>query len=197
MQSLAAENSAPKAKRRKLDHAPDPELAKEDENDDQDELKNAEDADRVEEAEEGPETATDGLLEDDADEEDSLDPFESHFASPDDNVLARRLKALQLNQWSTQKTVIPKLGKVMINIPLDADVKPPTIASISGPAQLKLKQKLADAAKKLRPAFDHLEMSFAPLLFGYQDLLYCERTPVNSESLRRLTCLHAVNHVFK
>jgi U3 small nucleolar RNA-associated protein 25 len=199
MQSLAAENAAPKAKRRKLDHLSETTVVKDNEKNGQNELDIAEDVDRVDEAEEGPETATDGFLEgDEAEEaEDASDPFESHFANPNDNVLARRLKSVQLNQWSTQKLLLPKVGRALINIPQDEDTSKKSPSSISGPGQLNLKQKLADIAQKLRPSFNDLEIAIAPLIFNYQDVLYCQRSPANSENLRRLTCLHAVNHVFK
>lgn len=191
MQSLAAE-SAPQPKRRKLEHI---EEAKEL---DQVEEDLEDDVDGAEEEEDGPETAIDGLLEDDDEPEDSSDPFEAHFADPDDNILARRLKSVQSNQWSTRKTVLPSVGKAVIKLPEDDGYTTDTaLPNISGPGELKLKQKLTVVISKQRPAFDELEKSIAPLIFNYQDVLYCERTPASGESLRRLTCLHAVNHVFK
>ena len=191
MQSLAAE-SAPRSKRRKLEHI---EEAKELERGDED-LEN--DADGVEEEEEGPETAVDGLMEDDGEQEDTSDPFETHFANPDEHILARQLMFVKNNQWSTRKTVLPGIGKAIFNSPGDGGhTTDAVLANMSGPGELKLKQKLAVAISKQRPAFDELEKSLAPLIFSYQDVFYCERTPASGQSLRRLTCLHAINHVFK
>lgn len=193
MQSFTSE-SGPQAKRRKLDQAPDSKSAKATEEDDLDLV--PDDVDDVEEPEEGPETATDGLLEEYEEVlEDSSDPFEVHFADPDNNVLSERLKSLEQNQWASQKTSILKFGKMLISIPQKED--PKTNPSASGPDELKLKQKLASVMSKKRPEFDDLEKNIAPSIFGYQDVLYCERSPTNSETLRRLACLHAVNHVFK
>ncbi|EKD14426.1 uncharacterized protein L3040_005741 [Drepanopeziza brunnea f. sp. 'multigermtubi'] len=194
MQSFTESGPGHQAKRRKLDHVPE---AEPHQNDNEDISENiADDADEVEEPEEGPETATDDILEDD-DTEDSSDPFEAHFAAPDDNILSKRLKALELNQWTTQKICLQKISKAVVSLPGNEESKAFAPATILGPSQLKLKQKLANVMGKQRPNFDPLEKSLAPLMFNYQDILFCERNTGNSESLRRLACLHAVNHVFK
>ena len=193
MQSLTAE-STPRPKRRKLEHV---EELKESEPTVED-LEKDVDGVEEEEEEEDPETATEGLLEDSDEPEDSSDPFEVHFADPDDNILVRRLKSVQNNQWSTRKTALPNIGRTVINLPEDDEYNAVTaLPAISGPGELKLKQKLATVISKQISTFDDLEKSIAPLVFNYQDVLYCERTPAVSESLRRLTCLHAVNHIFK
>lgn len=195
MQTFAAE-SGPQAKRRKLDHVPEPKPV-EDEVEDETLNADGKDVDEVEEPEEGPEAATDGALEDEDDNEDESDPFQTHFAAPDDNVLAQRLKALGLNQWTTQKFPLNKGSKAVVSMPDIKDFNNFAHTVISGPSELKLKQKLANVMGKKRPKFDPLEKAIASLIFNYQDVLYCERSTANAESLRRLTCLHAVNHVFK
>jgi U3 small nucleolar RNA-associated protein 25 len=157
------------------------------------------DLDQVEEAEEGPETAIEGRLEeDDNDVQDPLDPFETHFADPDDNILSRRLKALEKQSWTTQKSQISKIGKAVISIPDDGRSEGITVpGALSGPGNLKLKHKLAGSFTKHTTTFDPLEQVLAPCIFNYHDVLFCERTVSNAEQLRRLTCLHAINHVFK
>ncbi len=157
------------------------------------------DVDKVEEEEEGPETAVDGVFEEDEHEIDDVsDPFELRFANPDDNLLSRRLKALEKSQWAFQKSSLPQVGKAVIYFPDDTEgsgrIMPVAITSPSG---LKLKQKLAISLTKRTTMFDPLEQSIASYLFNYNDILFCERTSANSERLRRLTCLHAVNHIFK
>ncbi|RDW91322.1 putative U3 small nucleolar RNA-associated protein 25 [Coleophoma crateriformis] len=194
MQSLAAD-SAPQSKRRKLDHKPEPESL---ESLDERPVDGNDDADYVEEAEAGPESDIDDLLEDEDDEEDSSDPFEVHFANPNENILSQRLESIQQNQWTTTKAMVLKSGKATVAVPgKDTSKALNTLPTVSSPGALKLKQKLASIITKQRPSFDEIEAAVAPLFFGYQDVLYCERDTKNSEKLRRLVCLHAVNHVFK
>jgi U3 small nucleolar RNA-associated protein 25 len=193
LQSLAVD-SAPAAKRRKLDSSAAQEQIKLAEEDEEVEPNN--DVDKVEEAEEGPETAIHGV--EDEDVEDATDPFEAHFANPDDNVLSRRLKNLKMNKWSTQKISLPKLEKAVIGLPENEISKEAALPPVvHNPAGLKIKQKLVRPITKLKPTFDSLEQTMAASIFAYRDILFCERTTSNSESLRRLACLHAVNHVFK
>ncbi|KAK7755982.1 rRNA-binding ribosome biosynthesis protein utp25 [Diatrype stigma] len=201
MQSLA-KDSAPQAKRRKVAHQdgesrskpkartePEPEPEPELEDEDRD-------LDHVEEPEEDPEAEVEFVVDGDDDEEDTSDPFETHFAKPDQDLLQKRLKAVDAGEY-TQTQHEQNGWRIVKNIPgkdLPPSKEPPTI---SGPSSLKLKQRLAGTANKLRPAFDDLEQVLYPLVFGYQDVLFCGRTVQNAENLRRMACLHAVNHVFK
>jgi U3 small nucleolar RNA-associated protein 25 len=195
LQSLSV-NSKPPAKRRKLDAPQGTDVASRTYEDITIDTMN--DMDQVEEAEEGPELSVHGLLgEDEGDAEEASDPFEAHFADSNDNDLSRRLSAIQKDQWTTQKVVLSKLGKALFSVPeavRSADISLPV--AISGPGGLKLKQKLAGSVTRQTPIFDTLEKSLAPCIFHYHDVFFCERTPSNSESIRRLACLHAVNHVF-
>lgn len=194
MRSLSAD-VPPQAKRRKIQHESTTSITSENgvaattetvQNDD------------VDEVEEGPETATEGVLEnDDEDGEDDEDPFGSHFANPDENVLGQRLKAIQKNQWTSHKVILPGVGRAMLSMPQSEGSTMVTSKPVIGADDLKLKQKLVAAMSKIRPKFNQLEQSLASLIFGYQDTLFCERNVKNAESLRRLACLHAVNHVFK
>lgn len=187
------EDSGPQAKRRKLDHPSKPETKEED--NEAEDISDVEDVDHVDEPEEGPESAIE--VDDDDESEDASDSFEVHFANPDQNILKERLSCLQRNQWSSQKAVLSTGAKVVSSCPQKTDVKPSIPHPITNLGGLKLKQKLVASMSKQMSNLDAVESSLAPFIFGNQDILYCERSPVNSESLRRLTCLHAINHVFK
>ncbi len=62
---------------------------------------------------------------------------------------------------------------------------------------LKLKRRLIGPAKSLMAQLNTVEGAIAPYVASYHDILFCHRSYENAESLRRLTCLHALNHVFK
>jgi U3 small nucleolar RNA-associated protein 25 len=195
IQSLTA-SASPQAKRRKLDLHQESNVDKTTPVDTGLELD--EDTDEIAEEENGSEAAIDEVSEgEDSDVESREDPFDAHFANPDENLLKARLQSLQKGTWS-QERLTTKTGKIVTAVPESANSEGyAEITSVSGPKELKLKQKLAVSITKQRRSFDDLEKTIAVHMFNYKDLLFCERSPTNSEKLRRLACLHAVNHVFK
>lgn len=131
------------------------------------------------------------------DEEDITDPYTAHFADIESNELSRRLKAVQANEWRTEKYSIPNLGSCTVSAPETTQgplIRKPTILS---PADLSLKKRLAEASRKHLPSFDPLQQALAPYICNYADVLAGNRTPQNAASLRSLACLHALNHILK
>lgn len=202
MQSLSKE-SAPSAKRRKLDHQSEeakssttkPESEQEVEAEEDEER----DIDHVDEPEEGPENEiiVDDDDDDDEDIPDSSDPFETHFVDPDQDVLQTRLKSIQANEYS-QSHSEQNGWRLIRNLPgKDTTQVAPLPPLILGPSGLKLKQKLIEPASRKRSTYDKLEQVLYPLTFSYNDVLFCGRTTKNAEDLRRMACLHSVNHIFK
>lgn len=195
MQSLAGA-AEPRSKRRKINH-PDETTLTDEVHDSQDETK---DIDNIAEDEETDDLfPNDGLPDgDEEDNPDSADPFQVHFADPDDNALTKKLKSLQSRNWTTSKVSLGKIGTASIAVPqVDGIDEPPFSELVLEAGALKLKQKLANTIKVQNITFEPLEQTLAGHIFGYQDTFVCGRSPENSESLRRLTCLHAINHVFK
>ncbi|KAI0164452.1 DUF1253-domain-containing protein [Hypoxylon sp. FL1284] len=199
MQSLSKESEV-QAKRRKLDHQP--QEAKPRSKSDQAEAETVEegeerDIDHVDEPEEGPEA--DIVADDDEDDEipDASDPFETHLVSPDQDGLQKRLKGIQANEW-TQSHTEQNGWRLIRNLPGEDSSGTTTLPTpIPGPSSLNLKTRLAETVSRKRPTFDKLEQVLYPLTFAYNDLLFCARTTKNAENLRRMACLHSVNHVFK
>ncbi|KAI2470889.1 DUF1253-domain-containing protein [Annulohypoxylon bovei var. microspora] len=200
MQSLSKESeSGPRNKRIKLEHQPEetksnanPEQLEDIEVDREEE----QDVDHVEDVEEGPE---DEILGDDNDDDipDSSDPFETHFVSPDQDGLPKRIKSIQANEY-TQTHSEQNSWRIIRNLPgKDTTQLTPLPSPIPGPSSLKLKHRLVETVSRKRPTFDKLEQVLYPLTFAYNDLLFCGRTAKNAENLRRMACLHSINHIFK
>ena len=195
------ENPANNAKRRKLGHpqtvaelpSTQDMAAPEDEVDVEEEV----DADLGDKPEEELEDGSVDEISEDEDQADESDPFETHFASPKEDEVSKKIQAIERNEWTSSKRV-SQTSRIVFSQPrVGEDVKAPTPVLFSGPSDLKLKQKLQDSIASLRPKFDSVEQMVAPLLFQYYDTLFFDRNVANAESLRRLACIHAVNHVFK
>lgn len=204
MRSLAVD-SAPAAKKRKINH---PDLAKRQKKssakaeDAESSDGSPEDPDEVDEPEGDPEKDHEGALPEDlfGDEEDKpdlTDPFEAHFAEPDENELPVRLGAIQASKWQPKRIAVQGV-RTLLSVPIGADGKGiSTPMAVAGPEDLKLKRRLRENMQSKRPNFDSTESMLSPFLFQYYDIMFCERNISNAESLRRIACLHAVNHVFK
>ncbi|SCO77621.1 related to spt5p [Fusarium oxysporum] len=194
LQSFNNESSAPNAKRRKLDHKKSTQSQTEEDSSGQDE-DTEKDIDRSEdEAEEQVEEKLDD--EDDSeDEENPTDPFDVHFAHPNDNTVSQRVKSVQKNDWATKRALLHNMRATILYPGSDTGSEiPKPIAGLEG---LQLKQKLRETSSRKIGDFDALQRNLGPLIFNYNDVLFCDRTVQNSDSLRELACLHALNHVFK
>ncbi|KAK0635639.1 hypothetical protein B0T17DRAFT_612470 [Bombardia bombarda] len=208
MRSLV-ESAPHKAKRRKLDHSSTEESAKRSKtkpasNDvDMDGEPQDGDADLVDEPEEAPEeidapeeVAPEDLFDLD-DNLDTTDPFETHISAPDDAIVQPRLRAIKAGNWRTER-VTSKGTRIQVNVPnVDGSDGWSMPAPVNGIADLKLKKKLDETLSKKHATFDLVEQTIAPFLFDYQDVLYCNRTVASADSARRITCLHALNHILK
>ncbi|CAN9252294.1 unnamed protein product [Alternaria alternata] len=193
LQSFSSRNTGSdehRKKRRKLGHdGPEPDV----EVDDESSTLEAEDA--VAEEEEEEEMDNDEVSDEDEQEEQKLEQaYERHFANPDENELATRLKRIAANQWTSQKLDRkPGLGAGVLQVPSD-EVKTP-VRKLRSVRDVELKARLVENAQKRIGTFDDLEQAITPSIFGYQDLLFGARTVQNASRLRDITCLHALNHI--
>lgn len=196
MQSFA-KDKPPQPKRRKLDQGLGSETAAlEESGSDLDEAE-AQDADLVEEDEEDP---AEEVADEDEDSDDEVsndsDPFEAHFANPNMAQVEQRLKSIEANESSTSQVELNKWRVTRVLPGRDATQSARQLSTISDSTDLKLKQRVEEAASK-NSTFDTLEQVLYPLMFGYNDLLFCGRTPGNAENIRQMASLHAINHIFK
>ncbi|CAI9634499.1 unnamed protein product [Alternaria burnsii] len=192
LQSFSSRNTGSdehRKKRRKLGHdEPEPDVQVDEESP----ALEAEDAVAEEEEEE---LDNDEVEDEDDQEEQKLEQaYERHFANPDENELAMRLKRIAANQWTSQKLDRkPGLGAGVLQVPSD-EVKTP-VRKLRSVRDVDLKARLVENAQKRIGTFDELEQAITPSIFGYQDLLFGARTVQNANRLRDITCLHALNHI--
>lgn len=145
---------------------------------------------------------TDGhAVEDDQDQdglvEDQTDPFEYHFANPDSKIVSKRLKAIKDVKWtSVSKTTSDGLRQ-QYSLPDSQEGATPGPSSTRTLEGLKFKRRIGETGQKLWGQLGVTQREIASPIFNYKDVLFGSRTIDNAASLRELTVLHALNHVFK
>lgn len=130
-------------------------------------------------------------------DEDETDPFEVHFANPDDNELSRRLKSVQAQEWKTDKQQIKHVGTNTVSAPKCVEGSAIRKSNITAAKDLPLKHRLQMSTGKSIGELDADQKALAPYMYNYQDIMTGNRTPRNADSIRNLNCLHAINHILK
>ncbi len=138
-------------------------------------------------------------MEDAVQSSENHDPFMRHFSGPDDDKeLEQKIQAVKESNWSTVKPMKIQKWSHTLKVPLVSGSNPePRSHTVSALKELTLKQRLRESSGKILPPMDKLSGNLAFSLFNYHDILFPHRTLDNSEILRKLACLHAINHVFK
>ncbi|KAF5227016.1 hypothetical protein FANTH_14904 [Fusarium anthophilum] len=180
LQSFNNESSAPDAKRRKLNHKnstqsqPEEDSSGEESHADDQDKDTEKDIDRAEDkAEEEVEEKLDDE-EDSEDEENPTDPFDVHFARPNDDTVSQRVKSVQKNDWAAKRALLQNMRATILHPGSDTGSEiPKPIAGLEG---LQLKQKLRETSSRKIGDFDALQRNLGPLLFDYNDVLFCDRT---------------------
>ncbi|CAI6100154.1 unnamed protein product [Clonostachys chloroleuca] len=194
------DSDSPKAKRRKLDNSSKVDIPKaeisdsENQEDFEEEPNETKDLDMADEGEDVEGEVEEQPEEDSDDEEDSTNPFDTHFAHPDADVSSKRVKAAKEGEWTTKRAVVKPWRATLMSPGSDVAIDIPRPQSVS---DLKLKHKLRETASRHLSDLDGTAKAFSSFLFGYQDILLCDRNVRNAHKLRQLTCLHALNHVLK
>lgn len=153
--------------------------------------------DRVDEPEDAEDLGVDDA-EESNDLEDDYDPFLKHFAQHEDTELSQEIRDVKNDSWATRMSDSRLEGGYFLKVPLVSSSALAHGSSIvSDTDDLQLKQKLQGPTKKLLPSLDRVTGRLASSIFNYRDVLFPQRTLKNAETLRKLTCLHVLNHVFK
>ncbi|KAG2414091.1 hypothetical protein HFD88_003282 [Aspergillus terreus] len=132
--------------------------------------------------------------EQDSDAEDGTDPFESHFASPKEADLTKKIQAVEAKKWTTAKKETEGL-RLVRSVPEGAEAS--FLPAMKSLANVKLKRKLQSTAKEAIPSISGHAQHLAPYVFDYQDVLYGARTTSNAVPMRDILAAHATNHVLK
>lgn len=139
------------------------------------------------------ENASEAAEDSDVEQDTLAGPFELHYANPDENELALRLKQIANNEWASKKFESGG-GRGLLQVPSAAE-KALSRRKMKSVRDVPLKARLVDNAQTAIGDFDSLEQAIAPSIFEYQDLLFGARTVHNASRLRDITCLHALNHI--
>lgn len=148
------------------------------------------------------EEADTGSTSDDASEEDDSaltksDPFETHL-NRENSYLKKLVSEASQRQWHRTRGQRDALGRVeRFHLGSVSDAKAPIEPMGKSLHDLRLIKRLQDSMASKEPKLSKLENLMAPVVFGYQDLLFCRRTAENSGQIRRATCLHVLNHIYK
>ncbi|PHH80832.1 hypothetical protein CDD82_1490 [Ophiocordyceps australis] len=156
------------------------------------------DVDKVEEAEQDQTLDADEQPLDDScsdSDEDSGDPFDVHFARPDEAQVAPAIQAIKKEKWSTKHMLFQSF-RAIISVP-ESGVNYDAPKPVTSLESINLKAKLKGTTRKRLAGLTKSQQALIPFMMGYQDVMFCQRTVQNSEELRESVCLHALNHVFK
>ena len=129
---------------------------------------------------------------------DDHDPFLEHFAQREDAELSQGIIDVKNGNWATRMSDSKLDGGYLFKVPqVSSSALVHGSSIVLDTNDLPLKQKLQELAKKALPSLDSMSGSLASSIFNYRDVLFPQRTLIIAEILRKLMCLHALNHVFK
>ncbi|MCJ1440069.1 MAG: rRNA-binding ribosome biosynthesis protein utp25 [Stictis urceolatum] len=156
---------------------------------------NVDEADEaVSESGEEPSDTESAELSEDGDANDSVDLFESHFNEVSEEYISKAVTEFQSSTWKPRKSVSKDGFKEVYVGPPETDSR---VSGLTSTKEIGLKQRLRRRAEKALPSFDGIYEQLAGAVFGYRDVLFCERTSRNAPTLRYMTSLHILNHVLK
>lgn len=133
----------------------------------------------------------------DSDDEDQEDPFEKHLNSAHEYEVEQAIKQVDKGEWTTARVQLGVLRHCHASSVAARPVLMPQEAPESAKEWPFLKRRVLDASTKALTQFNELEQGLGVALAQYHDVLFGGRTVDNASSLRKISVLHALNHVHK
>ncbi|KIV77739.1 hypothetical protein PV11_09520 [Exophiala sideris] len=149
-----------------------------------------------EEVEEEEEHADPAPADADSDDEETMlkDPFEKHYSTVEEEDLKNVARQVDEKDWQTQTaTLDDNIRRTSMSLKGRSDQNRP----LKSVTDLSLKRRLVEAGTRLASSLTAEAKSLAGSVFNYSDIIYGNRNLKNSSQLRDLSCLHALNHIFK
>ncbi|EXJ72275.1 uncharacterized protein A1O5_04779 [Cladophialophora psammophila CBS 110553] len=122
------------------------------------------------------------------------DPFEKHYTTILEQDFKDAVSQVDQKQWlitsSTSDSGIRSTA-------LFTKENPAQVSGLKSARDSHLKRRLVDGGTKIISSLSSDEKNIAGLVFNYIDIINGGRNVRNSMRLRDLSCLHALNHIFK
>lgn len=141
------------------------------------------------------------------------DPFLSHIADINATQFEQRIKDIEEDRWHTARSSSRPGLSCFSKVPLSASPADLAVSTFRCAGDfpvrqllcqqlpslniLQLKQRLKGPAIKLLGNVVTLRQDVSPSIFSYRDVLFSERTPSNADDIRKLSCIHLLNHLYK
>lgn len=126
----------------------------------------------------------------------SSDPYYWHFVNGFPDVVSR-LAAVKTDSWTSIKLSNENDLSIRVAIPKTANAKSSFDGNSPLPSNLWLKRRLCKNYEAMEAPVDVHQSHLSKYLLRYHDILYGSRFPSTVNSLRFISCMHALNHVYK
>ena len=139
----------------------------------------------------------DSVSDDEMGTESNLDAFAAHYEDQDEAHLQRKIKSIEGRSWSTIKGFPSSGWKSMEFFPCDEEGNRSSNPHRVSLKQFRPKNKLQQAADGILPSLTGVDAWIGETILNYQDLLFTDRNSTNASNIKKVVCLHVLNHIFK
>jgi U3 small nucleolar RNA-associated protein 25 len=138
--------------------------------------------------------ALDGDVDSEDEEHILSDPFEQHYAAMTEQVVKDSASQVEAKDWQIQSSISESEIRRTQFSRKGTNSKNRVVKSVN---DLSLKQRLIEPGTKAASTLSTDQKVVASDIFNYNDVIYGCRNLENAAQLRDMSCLHALNQVFK